>query len=162
MVEKTELRTDIISKFQIRKEGDSPRLPFGNYVGEYNGRKIKMATWDEETYNKYNIGDNVDVGLSSYKDDEKYGQSGCISYIQSSTIEKVENKYPSAEDYSVAMNDDEVKMMTEVNEELGAEVIKIKNIQKAPKEIILEDGKIYRFWNQYYQYEGAKLTLIVK
>jgi len=118
---------DVITtiKEKHRIDSDNPKAPYGEFTCEYLDAPIRLATWKEVVYKKYNEGDKVNIKFGNYEDGE-YGQEGGIIYIKF--------------DKDIEDEVDEIiePRLVESNEDYAEEV------QVADGTIIVIDGKKFR------------------
>lgn len=156
--EHRQIVTTVTGKFEI--ESGNPKAPVGNIIVKFgDSDSIKMATWNKGIFDKFHKGDGVVVTYNRYKEDPQFGKSACIVHIEPAN-KTLDPLFETAENYELTFNEMEKQKLQETNVELGNAVINADKLPDAPKEILLEEGKVYRVWNQFYRYSPAKFTLV--
>ena len=83
----------IIVKSKIKGKYDNTsgneKAPLGKFLIIHDDQPLYVTTWNKDIWNKYNVGDDVEVGVVDYTDNE-YGRNGVILHI-SYNGEKQEN-----------------------------------------------------------------------
>ena len=130
----------------------------GNFILEYEGSKISLATWNDTVWNKYYEGDKVHIVYNHFVDDPKYGKSGRVLFIEHADTPI--GRPLEGESHDTEFSDKEKENLNKQYDEMGLKKVTTEGLKSVPKQIELDVGKKYTLWGHDFIYTPNLLTLV--